>query len=107
MTLVQPLTTLLRLLPSGVRRALYTTIAMLGAAIAVLGSFGVTDLGPITAAQALQAYAYLAPVAGVVAVANVKPSPPGVELIGHDEDVDLSSFEPVGDIEDVYGQSAW
>jgi hypothetical protein len=108
MTPIQSLTDLLRSLPSGVRRGIYTTIVLLGALLAILDASGVTDLGPMTVAQALQVYAYISPIAGVVAVANVsKPAADTADYQGHGEDVDLSSFQPVGDVDEVYGQGAW
>jgi hypothetical protein len=108
MTPIQSLTDLLRSLPSGVRRGIYTTIVLLGALLAILDASGVTNLGPMTVAQALQVYAYISPVAGVVAVANVsKPAPDTADAQVHEEDVDLSSFQPVGDVDEVYGQAAW
>lgn len=113
MTAMQPLTDLLRSLPSGVRKTLYALIVVLGAVLAILDAAGVTDLGPITVDQALQIYAYVSPVAGVVAVANVGRPSTAAEaeaeagMPAYDEDADLSSFQPVGDVEEVYGQAAW
>jgi hypothetical protein len=108
MTPIQSLTDLLRSLPSGVRRGIYTTIVLLGAVLAVLNASGVSTLGPMTMTEALQVYAYLSPLAGVVAVANVsKPAADTADYQAYDDDVDLSSFEPVGDVEDVYGRGAW
>ena len=108
MTPIQSLTDLLRSLPSGVRRGIYTTIVLLGALLAILNASGVSDLGPLTMAEALQVYAYISPLAGVVAVANVgKPVPATADHATYDDDVDLSSFQPVGDVEEVYGQGAW
>lgn len=102
---------LLRQLPPTLRRTLYAVVVLLGAVLAALDAAGVSDLGPITVAQALQVYAYISPLVGIVAVANVHPAQPtdaadpaaGYE---HEEDVDLSSFEPVSDPADVYGQPA-
>jgi hypothetical protein len=91
-----------------VRRAIYTTIVLLGAVLAILNASGVSTLGPMTMTEALQVYAYLSPLAGVVAVANVsKPAAEASDYQTYDEDVDLSSFEPVGDVDEVYGQGAW
>src|SRR4029079_5017678 len=108
MTPIQSLTDLLRSLPSGVRRGIYTTIVLAGALLAILNASGVSEVGPISVAQALQVYAYISPLAGVVAVANVgKPAPVQAHQPTYDEDVDLRAFQPVGDIEEVYGQAAW
>lgn len=97
---------LLQDLPAPLRKALYTTITVLGVLLAILQTLDVTDLGPITMTQALQIYAVLSPLVGAVAVANVNK--PTVESAGlgdlvQDYDLDMSAFEPVGDMDDVYG----
>lgn len=107
MTSTLPVADLLRQLPTSVRRTLYAVIVVLGAVLAILDAVGVTDLGPITVAQALQIYAYISPLVGVVAVANVRPHTEAEAMAEHDEDVDLSSFAPVSDPADVYGRTAW
>lgn len=93
-------------LPRPVRRTLYWIVSILGLLLGVLQAVDVTDLGPITMAQALQAFAFLSPFAGFVAVANVS-KPSAVEdsagLGDLVQGMDLSAFEPVGAIDDVYG----
>jgi hypothetical protein len=104
---------LLQELPPPVRKSLYVLITVVGLVLAILESLDVSDLGPITMTQALQVYAYLSPLVGAVAVANVKK--PVVESAGlgelvQDYDLEMSAFEPVGDIDDVYGavgQEQW
>lgn len=102
----QLLTGLLQELPPPVRRTLYTVLLLVGVALAIVSISGVDDLGPITLAQALEVYAVLSAATGGVAVANVRrqgASEPS-EFNSFDEDVDLSSFEPVGLVTDVYGE---
>ena len=99
---------LLRDLPRGVRKAIYTVLALVGAALAVCVAIGIKDVGPVTVDRLLQVYAYLSPFMGAVAVANVAPgtgdsSPAG--FADFDEDADLSSFEPVGDESDVFAEA--
>ena len=98
--------TLLQELPPPLRKTLYYLVTIVGLTLWILQSFDVNDLGPITMAQALQAYALVSPLVGAVAVANVKK--PVVDSAGlgdlvQDRDLDMSAFEPVGDVEDVYG----
>jgi hypothetical protein len=103
------LQSLLQSLPPRVRQTLYWLVTGVGAALFVLQYVGVDDLGPVTMTQALQAYALVSPLVGAVAVANVKK--PAVESTGlgdlvQDHDLDMSGFEPVGDMDDVYGAPA-
>ena len=105
---MNPMTTaagLLRDLPPGLRKAIYTVLALTGAVLAALVGAGVEDLGPVTVDRLLQVYAYLSPLMGVVAVANVTPGE-GEDrmLMDFDEDADMSSFEPVGDENDVFAE---
>jgi hypothetical protein len=98
--------TLLQELPPPLRKTLYYLVTIVGLTLWILQSLDVNDLGPITMAQALQAYALVSPLVGAVAVANVKK--PVVESAGlgelvQDHDLDMSGFEPVGDMDDVYG----
>jgi hypothetical protein len=103
MQFAQLLATGLRALPSPVRRALYALMLVVGAGLSALQAAGVDSVGGLTLTRALQIYAYLAPLTGVVAVANVSPSSgSGMELPPVDDTVDLSSFEPVGDGSDVF-----
>jgi hypothetical protein len=97
---------LLQDLPAPLRKALYVIITIVGLVLAILESLDVSDLGPVTMTQALQAYAYLSPLVGAVAVANVKKpvvESPGLGELVQDYDLDMSGFEPVGDMDDVYG----
>jgi len=101
--------TILQQLPPRVRKTLYWLVTGVGAALAILQGAGVDDLGPITMTQALQYYAVVSPFVGAIAVANVKK--PVVESAGlgemvQDYDLDMSGFEPVGDMDDVYGPAA-
>jgi hypothetical protein len=107
MSPVQALTDLLRRLPQGLRKTIYSVLALLGALLATLVAFGVSDLGPISLTRALELYAYVSPAIGVVAVANVTATPAEEAVAEFDEDVDLSAFEPVGSEDDVYGAAAW
>ena len=82
---------------------------MLGA----LKGFGVTDLGPISVDQGPpdDLRPFISPFVGAVAVANVSRPLVDTQIpaaaAGFSDDVDLSSFEPVGDSEDVFDQAAW
>jgi hypothetical protein len=74
--------------------------------LAGLVAAGVDDLGPVTVDRMLQVYAYLSPLMGVVAVANVTPGENDERmLLDFDEDADVSSFEPVGDENDVFAET--
>ena len=96
---------MLQSLPAGIRKTIYTVLALLGVLLAALVAAGVEDLGPVTVDRLLQVYAYLSPLMGVVAVANVTPSEEeGAGLLDFDEDVDMSSFEPVGDESEVFAE---
>ena len=97
---------LLRSLPPGVRKTIYSVLALVGAALAGCVAIGIKDLGPVTVDRLLQVYAYLSPLMGVVAVANVTPGESDQSLLDFDEDVDMSSFEPVGDESDVFVEAA-
>jgi hypothetical protein len=97
---------LLQDLPPQLRKTLYYLVTIFGLTLGILQAVDVNELGPITMTQALQAYAFLSPLVGAVAVANVKK--PAVESTGlgdlvQDYDLDMSGFEPVGDMDDVYG----
>ena len=103
---MNPITTaanLLRDLPAPIRRTIYTVLALIGAVLAGLVAVGVDTIGSLTVNRMLQVYAYLSPLMGVVAVANVMPGEGDeLPLVDFDEDSDLSSFEPVGDELDVF-----
>ena len=108
MSPIQIVPEILRRLPSRVRSAVYTTLALIGAALAVCTALGVKDLGPLTVARALQIYAFVSPLVGGVAVANVGQSAgaaglPGDSVSFDEESADLSSFEPVADAGEVFG----
>ena len=96
---------LLRNLPPGVRKTIYTVLALAGAVLAALVAIGEDKVGSVTVKQLLQIYAYLSPLMGVVAVANVTPGEGEQALVDFDEDVDASSFEPVGDESDVFAEA--
>jgi hypothetical protein len=106
---MNPMTTaagLLRDLPPGIRKTIYTVLALAGAVLAGLVAAGVDDLGPVTVDRMLQVDAYLSPLMGVVAVANVTPGENDERmLLDFDEDADVSSFEPVGDENDVFAET--
>jgi hypothetical protein len=97
---------LLRGLPAPARKTIYTVLALIGAVLAGLVAAGVDTIGSITVDRMLQVYAYLSPLMGVVAVANVTAGG-GAEqpLLDFDEDSDMSSFEPVGDESDVFAEA--
>jgi hypothetical protein len=105
MTPISLATDLLRGLDPRVRKTIYTVLAAVGAVLAGLVAAGVDDLGPLTVDQLLQVYAYLSPLMGVVAVANVTPGE-GDEatLLDFDEDADVSSFEPIDDESEVFAE---
>jgi len=102
------LQSLLQGLPPRVRQTLYWLVTGVGATLFVLQYVGVDDLGPITMTQALEAYALVSPLVGAVAVANVKKSVDDSPGLGdlQDNDLDMAEFEPVGDMDDVYGAGA-
>lgn len=104
MTPTRLLSQALQQLPEPLRKTLYSVLGLVGVALAFCGVAGFDDLGPITLSQALEAYVFLSAATGGVAVANVgNTSSAGAELSDFDEDVDLSSFEPIGHVEDVFG----
>lgn len=106
---MNPVQTTLQGLPSSFRKVLYWVVAILGLTLGVLQAADVEDLGPITMTQALNVFAFLSPIAGLVAVANVSKPNPAEDSSGLGDlvaDMDLSGFEPVGDIDDVYGPGA-
>lgn len=95
----------LRALPAPVRRVLYWLMLLAGAALSAWQASDIDSIAGVSLGRALQVYAYLAPLTGVVAVANVSASGSGVgaaELPPLESSVDLSSFEPVGDGSDVF-----
>lgn len=97
---------LLRDLPAPVRKTIYTLLALVGAVLAGLVAVGVDEVGSLTVDRMLQVYAYLSPLMGVVAVANVTPGEGDEQaLLDFDEDSDVSSFEPVGDESDVFAEA--
>jgi hypothetical protein len=102
MTAIQAPADLLRRLPSSARTTIYTAFVFIGAALGVCQTMGVETIGPVTVTRALEIYAYLAPLSGVVAVANVTKPAGTDEEIEPEGPVDLSMFEPVGDPEDVF-----
>ncbi len=93
-------------LPSPVRMTLYWIVALLGAALAILELVDISDLGPITVDQLQEIYLYLSTATGVVAVSNVnRPMDTPTSATGdYLEGLDMSSFEPIGEIDDVYGE---
>lgn len=104
MTPTRLLSEALQRLPEPLRKTLYSVLGLVGAALAVCAVAGIDDLGPITLKEALEAYAFLSAATGSVALANVgNPSSEGAEFSDFDEDVDLSTFEPIGHVADVYG----
>ncbi len=98
---------LLQSLPARWRKAIYVLIAVLGFAVGLLQAADVSEIGPFTMTQVLQFYAFVSPLAGVVAVANVKKPPVDSAALGSYAgagDYDVSTFEPVGAAEEVYGE---
>lgn len=95
----------LRQLPPRVRTGIYWAAVLVGALLGGLQGLGVETLGSVTVARALEIYAYVVPLTGVLAVANVGNKPAAAtEYEELEEPIDLSSFEPVGNPDDVYGQ---
>ena len=110
MTLIQIVPEILRRLPARVRSAIYTALLILGGVLALATSMGWEDLGPLTTGRALEIYAFISPLVGGVAVANVGQSAaaaglPADSLAFEEESADLSSFEPVADDTSVFGLS--
>ena len=108
MTPLQPVTDMLRMLPKSIRKTLYTILLFVGAALAVCGYLNIDELGPVSLDRAFEVYATLSPFMAAVAVANVNaPDKSAEPVMGEfDEDVDLASFEPVGDSSDVFSESS-
>ncbi len=105
MSPTQPLVELLRSLPPPVRTAIYWAAVLVGGFLAGCQALGVETIGAVSVARALEIYAFIAPLTGVLAVANVGSKPvPTAEYEELEEPTDLSSFEPVGRPEDVYGR---
>ncbi len=109
---MNPVQSTLQELPQQLRKALYVTLVLIGASLTALQTGGVTDLGPLTVTDALKTYAALTPLIGVLAVANVsKPRESDLADAGSlgdvAGDIDLSSFQPVGHPDDVYGRDGW
>jgi ABC-type transporter Mla maintaining outer membrane lipid asymmetry permease subunit MlaE len=99
---------LLRRLPQNVRRTIYTFLTLVGAALALCGYLGVDNIGSLSLDAAFKSYATLSPLIGGVALANVGASGKTAEVAAFgafDEDVDLASFEPVGDASEVFSES--
>jgi hypothetical protein len=97
----------LQKLPKTLRQTLYWIVLGIGAVITALEIADVSDLGPFTLEEAQQFYTALAAVTGVVAVGNVNRPPtdqPAFAMGAYVEDVDMSAFEPVGEIDDVYAE---
>jgi hypothetical protein len=98
MTGLSVITGVLQKLPPPARRALYSVLMGVGALLAAAQVLGWPAFMPFSLNTALQAYAYFSPAAGVVAVANVSPSPQGSDDFGQDlmdDGVDDGSFDPV------------
>ncbi len=102
MTPIQTAGDLLRSLPRPVRKWIYALWALIGFALTLCEPLGITELGPITVTQALQAYVLISPALGGVAVANTKKPDPEPDLPEPEEDLDLSSFQPIDDNEDIF-----
>lgn len=100
----QSLTGALQQLPPPLRTMLYSLLGLAGIVLAICSVSGVDDLGPVTLTQALEVYAFLSAATGGLAVANVQNKPTIEVTSSFDEDADLSSFEPVGLVTDVYGE---
>jgi hypothetical protein len=98
---------LLRRLPQNVRRTIYSILTLVGAALATCGYLGVDNIGSLSLDAAFKSYATLSPLIGGVALANVGPGKTAQpSMVGDfDEDVDMSSFEPVGDPDEVFSES--
>jgi len=98
----------LRALPPGLRKTLYSLLTAVGGVLAALVAAGVKDLGPVTVDRLLEVFAYLSAALGVVAVSNVTPQEDAgaaVGLLDFDDDLDMSSFEPVQDESDVFAEA--
>lgn len=102
MTPIHSTAEMLRRFNPRVRATIYTALVLIGAALSACQAFGIDKLGSVTIDQALTVYASLAPLTGVVAVANVTGPATGEEYADLEEPADLSLFEPIGNPEDVY-----
>ena len=100
MTPLAVLSSTLQALHPRLRAALYQALMVIGAGLALAVWLGLDDGGTLT--RALQVYATVSPVVGAVAVANVKTRTQ-VQPMEDEEDVDLSAFEPVGEVDEVFG----
>ena len=107
MTPVTILTDLMRRLPQGTRKTIYSALALVGAVLAVCGYYNIDDLGPVSLARAMEIYTTASPIIAGVAVANVNTPDKSLQpAVGaFDEDVDLASFEPVGDASEVFSEA--
>jgi hypothetical protein len=93
---------LLRALPRPVRRWAYLVWAVIGLVLTVLEFQGVESLGSYSVSQALQLYVLLSPALGGVAVANAREVEPEPDVPEAEDDVDLSSFQPIDDTDDIF-----
>jgi hypothetical protein len=102
MTGLSVITGVLQQLPASARRTLYSILMAAGAVLAVTQVLGWPDWLPFSEASALQAYAFFSPAAGVVAVANVSPSPAGDADLdyGGDDGRDYGGQDFAGDDRD-------
>jgi hypothetical protein len=94
------------LVPRRVRRTMYSVWTLLGALLAAWQTLNWGDLGPISATEAVQAYAFLSPALVALAAVNA-PKPREDEVVDWvdddaDDDVDVSSFDPVVDPDAVF-----
>ena len=103
-------------LPTPVRRTLYWGVVLLGLALTALQAGGIDHVGSVTVEQGLKVFAFLSPLVGCVAASNggraapdgsaTGEAPGGLGSMVAGMDAEMSDFEPVGDIDDVYGPDA-
>ena len=93
---------LLQMLPSGVRRTLYTVVTAAGAVLALAQYFDI-PLG-IDLQKALAAYAVISSPTGALALANVKPK--HGDYAGFDPDADYRDYD-LASFEGADGFDAW
>ena len=102
MSPIQTAGNLLRSLPRPLRRWLYAGWAAIGLVLTVLEFQGVENLGSYSVTQALQLYVLLSPALGGVAAVNAKAPEQEPDFDEPEDDVDLSSFQPIDDNDDVF-----
>jgi hypothetical protein len=102
-TYIQALADVFQKLPPRWRAGLYLAFGAVGLVLAVLQTRNVGSVFGVPTEDALAYYTLLTPIFGTYAAVNTKQRRHHEQAPDGDEgDMDLSSFEPVGDAEAVY-----